>query len=64
MPADNDQQHADSHDDDIAVLQEQVRQVDRFKHDAIGHNLEEGKNGDQRNNHAVFTDMGAQIVTK
>ncbi len=63
MAADNHQQHAHCHDDNIAVLKEQVGQVDRFKHHAIGHHLEEGQNRDQRDHHAIFAHMRAQVIT-
>ena len=40
MAGDDDQQHAERHDDDVAVLQDQVGQVDRLEQHSVGLPLE------------------------
>ena len=52
------QQHAQRHDDDVAVLQDQIGQVQRLEQRAVGHHLEKHHDRDQRDQHAVF----AQVV--
>ena len=42
VEGDDDQQHAEGHDDHVAVLQDQVGQVQRLQQRAVGHDLEEG----------------------
>ncbi len=56
----DDQQHSQSHGDDITVLQYQVGNIHRTEEDAAGLHLEEEHNRDQRDQHAVF----ANIVLK
>ena len=58
MAGDDDQQHAQRHDDDVAVLQDQVGEVQRLQQRAVGHELEEDHDRDQRQQHAVL----AQVV--
>ena len=60
MPGDNHQQHADRHDDDVAVLQHEVGQVDRLQEDPACRDLEERHDRDQREKDAVLTQMAAQ----
>ena len=58
VAGDDHQQHAQRHDDDVAVLQHQVGEVERLQQRAVGHELEEHHDRDQRQQHAVL----AQIV--
>jgi hypothetical protein len=58
MAGDDDQQHAERHDHDVAVLQHQIGQVQRLQQRAVGHDLEEQHDRKQRQQHAVV----AQIV--
>ncbi|MGY4594278.1 Spy/CpxP family protein refolding chaperone [Bradyrhizobium sp. GM22.5] len=55
---DDDEQHAERHDDDVAVLEHQIGQVERLQQRAASHDLEEQHDRDQRHQHAVI----AQIV--
>ena len=61
MPRHNDDQHAQRHDDDIAVLQKQVRHVHRFQQGAVRHDLEERHDRDQREQQPVFPKVPHQI---
>ena len=36
----NHQQHTQSHDDDVTVLENQIRKVQRFEQSAVGQDLE------------------------
>ena len=51
----NHHQHAQRHDDDIAVLQDQIGQIKRTQQSAVGRNLKEGHDCDQGQQHAVLT---------
>ncbi len=66
MAGDDDEQHAERHDDDVAVLQEQVGDVDRPQQRAVGHDLEERHDGDQREQQPVLAhvldEIGADAV--
>ena len=59
MAGHDDQQHAQRHDDDVAVLQHEVGQVERLQQRAVGHELEEDHDDEQRQQHAVFADSCA-----
>ena len=48
------QEHAESHDDDIAVLQHEVGQVDRLEENAARCVLEEEHDEDQGEHQAIF----------
>ncbi|MNK83826.1 hypothetical protein D3C87_1036570 [compost metagenome] len=61
MPGHDDEQHAQRHDDDERVLQDEVGQVHRAEQDAAGVELEENHDSDERDQHAVFADIGANI---
>ena len=52
------EQHAQRHHDDVAVLKNEVGQVQRLKQCAVSHHLEENHDGDQRNQQTIF----AQII--
>ena len=52
------QQHAERHDNDVAVLQHEIGEIERLQQRAVGHDLEEQHDGEQRQQHAV----GAQVV--
>jgi hypothetical protein len=58
MAGDDDEQHAERHDHDVAVLQHQIGQIERLQQRAVGHELEEQHDDEQRHQHAV----AAQIV--
>ncbi len=58
MAGDDHQEHAERHDDDIAVLQHQIGEIERLQQRAVGHDLEEQHDRKQRQQHAVV----AQIV--
>ena len=58
MAGDDHQEHAERHDDDVAVLQHEVGHVERLQQRAVGHDLEEQHDRKQRQQHAVT----AQIV--
>src|SRR5690242_2047296 len=58
MAGDNDEQHAERHDHDVAVLQHQIGEIERLQQRAVGHDLEEQHDRKQRQQHAVI----AQIV--
>ena len=58
MPGHDDQQHAERHDDDVAVLQHQVGEVERPQQRAVGHDLEEQHDDQERQQHAVVAEMG------
>ena len=58
MAGDDHQQHAERHDDDVAVLQDEIGEVERLQQRAVGHDLEEQHDREQRQQHAVV----AQIV--
>ena len=57
VPGHDHQQHAQRHDDDVAVLQDQVRQVQRLEQRAVGHVLEERHDRHERQQHAVLADV-------
>ena len=61
MPGHDDKQHAQRHDDDERVLQDEVGQVHGAEQDAAGVELEENHDGDERDQHAIFADIGANI---
>ena len=54
----DDQQHAQRHDDDVAVLQDQVGHVDRLEQRAVGGELEEHHDGQQRQQQRIVADIG------
>ncbi len=58
MARHDDQQHAQRHDDDEAVLLDQIAQVDRLEQRSGSGELEEDHDGDQRQDQAIV----AQIV--
>ena len=58
MAGDDHQQHAERHDDDVAVLQDEIGEVERLQQRAVGHDLEEQHDREQRQQHAVV----AQVV--
>ncbi len=58
MPGHNDQQHSERHNDDIAVLQYEIGEVQRLHQHAAGHDLEKDHDRDERKQHSRF----AQIV--
>ena len=58
MSGDDHQQHAERHDDDVAVLQHEIGQIERLQQRAVGHDLEEQHDREQRQQHAIV----AQIV--
>ena len=60
MAGDDDQQHAERHDDDVAVLQHQIGQVDRLEQHAVGGELEEHHDDDQRQHQAVVAEIAGQ----
>ena len=52
VPDHDDEQHPEGHHEDVAVLQEDVRHVERLEHHAIGRDLEEGDDDQERDEHA------------
>ena len=42
------QQHAERHDDDIAVLQHEICEIERLQQRAVGHNLKEQHDREER----------------
>jgi hypothetical protein len=60
----DDEQHAQRHDDDVAVLQEDVGQVQRLQQRAVGEHLEEAHDEDQGQQHAVVAQMGRQELAQ
>ena len=60
MSGDDHQQHAQRHDDDVAVLQHQVGQVQRLHQGAVGHDLEEHHDRDQRQQQPVLAQVATQ----
>ena len=60
MAGHDDQQHAQRHHDDIAVLQDDVGQVDRLEQHAIGKILEEQHDQDQRQQQAIVAHIGLE----
>jgi hypothetical protein len=57
VPGYDDEQHAERHDDDIAVLQHEVGEVQGPQQSAVGHHLEEQHDDQQRQQHAVVAEM-------
>src|SRR5580692_1002121 len=57
MAGHDDEQHAERHDHDIAVLQHQIGEVERLQQRAIGHELEEQHDREQREQHAVIAEV-------
>ena len=53
VEGDDDQQHAEGHDDHVAVLQDQVRQVQRRERNAAGEEVEERHDHQQRQQQTV-----------
>ncbi len=53
IAADDHQQHAERHDDDVAVLQDEVGHIDAAEEHAAGDDLEEGHDEKQGNKQAV-----------
>ena len=53
VEADDDQQHAEGHDDHVAVLQDQVGQVQRRERNAAGDEVEEPHDDQQRQQQTV-----------
>jgi len=47
LPPTDDQQHAERHDDYIAVLQDEIGDVERRKRYAVGHEVEETHDHEQ-----------------
>ena len=62
MPGDDDKQHTKRHDDDIAVLQNQIGEVQRLHQHTASHDLEEDHDRDQRDQHAGFTQIVLEIT--
>jgi hypothetical protein len=60
VPGDDHEQHAQRHDDDVAVLQHQVRQVERLQQRAVGQELEQPHDDDERHQHAVLAHVALQ----
>jgi hypothetical protein len=60
MAADDHQQHAEGQHDDVGVLLDQVAQVQRREQPAVGRDLEEDHDRDQREQHRVFADVVLQ----
>jgi hypothetical protein len=56
-PGNDDQQHTQRHNDDIAVLQHKIGDIDRSHQDAIGLVLEEDHDRDQGDQHPIFTNI-------
>ena len=52
----DDQEHPERHHQDVAVLQEDVRDVEGLEHHAAGRDLEEGHDDEQRDEHARAAD--------
>ena len=55
----DDEQHAQRHDDDVAVLQHQIGQVQRPQERAVGYDLEEQHDDEKREHHAVVAEMSS-----
>src|SRR5262249_35347392 len=55
---DDHEQHAERHDHDVAVLQHQIGEIERLQQRAVGDELEEQHDHEQREQHAVV----AQVV--
>jgi hypothetical protein len=62
VAGDDDHDHADREDQDVAVLHDQVRHVDRCERDAAGRRLEEQDDHDQRDEQADLTQLARQVV--
>ena len=58
MARHDDEQHAQRHDDDVAVLQNEVGHVDRLEQRAVGGELEEYHDDQQRQQQGVVADIG------
>jgi hypothetical protein len=61
IAGDDDDQHAQRHDDDVAVLQQQVGEVDRLEQRTVRHDLEERHDRDQREQQTVFAQVRLEI---
>ena len=48
MAGDDHQQHAERHDDDVTVLQHEIGEIERLQQRAVGHDLEEQHDREQR----------------
>ncbi len=59
---DDDEKHPQCHDDDIAVLQHQIGEVQRLHQHAARHDLEKYHDRDQREQHAGFTQIVLEIT--
>ena len=64
MTSHDDQQHAQRHDDDEGVLQDQVGDVDGAEQNAAGHELEEQHDDDEGDEQAVFPDIASEVIAK
>jgi hypothetical protein len=60
VPGDDHEQHAQRHDDDVAVLQHQICQVERLQQRAVGQELEKSHDDDERHQHAVLAHVALQ----
>ena len=58
MARHDNEQHAQRHDDDVAVLQDEVGHVDRFEQRARCRELEEYHDHQQREQQRVVADIG------
>ena len=59
MARNDDQQHAERHDDDERILQHQVGEVDGPEKNAARHDLEEQHDDDECDEQAVFADVAS-----
>jgi hypothetical protein len=57
MTRHNDQQHAQRHHDDVAVLQNQIGQVKRLEQGSFGHDLKEHHDDHKCHQQSVFTQV-------
>lgn len=62
MARDDDEQHSKRHDDDIAVLQNEIGEVQRLHENAAGHDLEEDHDCNERKQHPGFTQIVLEIA--
>jgi hypothetical protein len=61
VTGDDHHHHADGQDQDVAVLDDQVRDVDRRERDAVGRDLEEQHDHDQRDEEADLAELPAEV---
>ena len=57
MSDDDDEQHAQDHHHDVAVLEEDVRDVERLEHHAAGRELEQDQAQQQCGEHRERTEV-------